>query len=105
MDLVNCLPLLRFLTMSDWCTAVLRKVVQLQEEGTWQQPLQLDPDQPTAEQLGLHYSHPTWMVSRWLEQFDLPETMELLQSNNRCDCHLIRCWCGDLPSFACNLLS
>ena len=72
---------------SEICTAVLRKVVQLQAEGAWQQPLQLDPQHPTAEQLGIYHSHPTWMVERWLQQFGFQETIELLQSNNRCvDC-------------------
>ena len=74
---------------SERCAAVLRKVVKLQAEGAWQQPLQLDLDSriPTAEQLGVYHSHPTWMVERWLQQFGTQEIIQLLQSNNRCTSH------------------
>lgn len=36
-----------------------------------------------AEDLAIRHSHPTWMVRRWLEQFGRPETIELLEWNNR----------------------
>ena len=64
-------------------TAVLRKVTQLQADNMWQQPLMLHEQAPLAEQLSLYYSHPSWMVSRWLQQFGQEETMELLCANNR----------------------
>jgi len=43
----------------------------------------LPPDLPPAEQLGILYSHPTWMVRRWLERFGEPRTVTLLEANNR----------------------
>lgn len=36
-----------------------------------------------AEDLAVRYSHPTWMVRRWLDRFGHDETVELLQWNNR----------------------
>ncbi|PSQ87680.1 MAG: 16S rRNA (cytosine(967)-C(5))-methyltransferase RsmB [Bacteroidetes bacterium QS_3_64_15] len=36
-----------------------------------------------AEDLAVRYSHPTWMVRRWLDRFGLDETTELLRANNR----------------------
>ena len=38
---------------------------------------------PLAERLGICYSHPTWMVARWLEAFGEPRTVALLEANNR----------------------
>ncbi|MFB6230861.1 MAG: 16S rRNA (cytosine(967)-C(5))-methyltransferase RsmB [Salinibacter sp.] len=36
-----------------------------------------------AEDLAIRYSHPTWMVRRWLGRFGVDETTELLRANNR----------------------
>ncbi len=36
-----------------------------------------------AEDLAIRYSHPTWMVRRWLDRFGVDETTELLRANNR----------------------
>lgn len=38
---------------------------------------------PEAERLGIRYSHPTWMVERWLAQFGGEVTRALLEANNR----------------------
>ncbi len=47
----------------------------------------LDPPVPSnlplAERLGILYSHPTWMVTRWLQAFGEPCTVALLEANNR----------------------
>jgi 16S rRNA (cytosine967-C5)-methyltransferase len=40
-------------------------------------------DLTPAERLGLLHSHPTWMVERWLRRFGMPQTIALLESNNR----------------------
>jgi 16S rRNA (cytosine967-C5)-methyltransferase len=37
----------------------------------------------TADQLGIFYSHPTWMVERWLAQLGEARTIGLLEANNR----------------------
>lgn len=36
-----------------------------------------------ADTLGVQFSHPTWMVERWLRRFGLEECVELLMCNNR----------------------
>lgn len=43
----------------------------------------LPPDLPAAERLGILYSHPTWLVERWLARLDEPRTIALLEANNR----------------------
>ena len=39
-------------------------------------------DTPFADRLGIQYSHPTWMVERWLNNYGGEKTRSLLQSNN-----------------------
>jgi 16S rRNA (cytosine967-C5)-methyltransferase len=41
------------------------------------------PDAPLAERLGILHSHPTWMIERWLARFGEPQTIALLEANNR----------------------
>lgn len=43
-----------------------------------------------AEDLAVRYSHPSWMVRRWLERFGLDETTELLRANNRRPMYSVR---------------
>jgi len=44
----------------------------------------------TAEDLAIRYSHPTWMVRRWLDRFGIDETTELLRANNRRPMYSVR---------------
>ena len=43
-----------------------------------------------AEDLALRYSHPSWMVARWLDRFGLDDTTELLRANNRRPMYSVR---------------
>ncbi|HEX4642608.1 MAG TPA: 16S rRNA (cytosine(967)-C(5))-methyltransferase RsmB [Candidatus Acidoferrales bacterium] len=43
----------------------------------------LPADMPLADRLGLQYSHPTWIVERWLRIFGEEKARALLQANNR----------------------
>jgi 16S rRNA (cytosine967-C5)-methyltransferase len=43
----------------------------------------LSAELPLADRLGTQYSHPTWMVERWLRIFGEERTRSLLQANNR----------------------
>jgi 16S rRNA (cytosine967-C5)-methyltransferase len=43
-----------------------------------------------AEDLAVRYSHPTWMVRRWLDRYGLDDTTELLRSNNRRPMYSVR---------------
>ncbi len=40
-------------------------------------------DRPLADRLGIQYSHPTWIVERWLRIYGEERTRSLLQANNR----------------------
>jgi 16S rRNA (cytosine967-C5)-methyltransferase len=40
-------------------------------------------DFPLADRLGIQYSHPTWIVERWLRIYGEERTRSLLQANNR----------------------
>jgi 16S rRNA (cytosine967-C5)-methyltransferase len=40
-------------------------------------------DLPLAERLGIQYSHPTWIVERWVRIYGEERTRSLLQANNR----------------------
>ena len=43
-----------------------------------------------AEDLAVRYSHPTWMVARWLDRFGIDDTTELLRANNRRPMYSVR---------------
>jgi 16S rRNA (cytosine967-C5)-methyltransferase len=43
----------------------------------------VDPAGTAAEQLGILYSHPTWLVERWMGSFGKERTTALLEANNR----------------------
>lgn len=43
-----------------------------------------------AEDLAIRYSHPTWMVRRWLDRFGLEEVPDLLEWNNRRPMYSVR---------------
>jgi 16S rRNA (cytosine967-C5)-methyltransferase len=43
----------------------------------------LPADLPLAERLGIQFSHPTWMVERWVRNFGEVRARGLLQTNNR----------------------
>jgi len=38
---------------------------------------------PLAARLGIQYSHPTWLVERWIRNFGEEKTGSLIQANNR----------------------
>jgi 16S rRNA (cytosine967-C5)-methyltransferase len=66
--------------------AVLRKSAK--ESSTTAEPTKavaslIPRDLPRAELLGIEYSHPTWLVERWLRTFGEDRTVALLGANNR----------------------
>ncbi len=60
--------------------AVLRRVA---EESKVPTEKFLPSDTRTAERLAILYSHPAWMVSRWLARFGEARTIALLEADNR----------------------
>jgi 16S rRNA (cytosine967-C5)-methyltransferase len=66
--------------------AILRKIAKEPQPGD--SPAEgvtrlFAPDLPLADRLGIQYSHPTWIVERWLGIFGEERTRALLYSNNR----------------------
>ncbi len=57
--------------------AVLRSVDR--ERDSWESGLKLDK----ARGLAVRWSHPEWLVKRWIGRFGLEETQQLLEFNNR----------------------
>ena len=41
-----------------------------------------DPDADTTRYLSLHYSHPSWLVERWIQQWGVKKARGILASNN-----------------------
>jgi 16S rRNA (cytosine967-C5)-methyltransferase len=60
--------------------AVLRRSA---EQATTPVERLLPDGLPLAERLGILYSHPNWMVERWLTRFGDAATIALLEANNR----------------------
>jgi 16S rRNA (cytosine967-C5)-methyltransferase len=60
--------------------AVLRKA---ENEAQSAAEAFLSPDLPLSEQLGILYSHPTWLVERWLLRLGEQRTVALLRADNQ----------------------
>jgi 16S rRNA (cytosine967-C5)-methyltransferase len=60
--------------------AVLRR---LAEEPPSPVEKLLPPGLEAADRLGILHSHPTWLVARWLARFGEPQTIALLEADNR----------------------
>ena len=59
-------------------------------------------DAPLAERLGILWSHPSWIVARWLARYGEPSTRALLEADNRPP-HL--CAAALTPAGACDALA
>lgn len=42
-----------------------------------------DPQEDPVDYIALKYSHPTWLVERWLKEYGFEQTVALCQANNR----------------------
>ncbi len=63
--------------------AVLRKVAeQKQDSGSRIEGSGTEPATPAADSLAIEYSHPVWLVDRWLARFGQEDTENLLKANN-----------------------
>ena len=63
--------------------AVLRKVAAQAKAGTTPGPVPAGERQDEAEGIAATYSHPLWMVRRWIEQLGAEETIALCMINNQ----------------------
>lgn len=57
---------------------VLRALDRARRSGALPEPSSEDP----AERLAIRYSHPTWLVRRWLDRWGAEATRALLEGNN-----------------------
>ncbi|NNF05911.1 MAG: 16S rRNA (cytosine(967)-C(5))-methyltransferase RsmB, partial [Candidatus Eisenbacteria bacterium] len=64
--------------MAGLVNAVLRRILREGDSSNPEEKL----DDP-LEGMAVAYSHPEWLVSRWLERFGDEEVRELLQANNQ----------------------
>jgi len=62
---------------ADLANAVLRNIIRSKESIRYP-----NPDEDLVAYLSAYYSHPTWMVKRWLKRFGREETEKLLIANN-----------------------
>ena len=62
---------------ADLTNAVLRNIIR--NKNSIRYP---DPEEDTVGYLSAYYSHPSWMVKRYLERFGKEETEKLLIANN-----------------------
>ncbi|MDQ7791942.1 MAG: 16S rRNA (cytosine(967)-C(5))-methyltransferase RsmB [Clostridia bacterium] len=64
---------------------VLRNIVRKKDELAFP-----DPEEDLVSHISLRYSHPTWMVERWLKEFGVEETVALCRANNNTPPNSIR---------------
>ena len=80
-------------SVGGFINAVLRKVAETgrtggrkdrraEAAGEEHVPSSRLPDLPSAESLAAEYSHPEWLVTRWVARFGLAETERLVRANN-----------------------
>lgn len=62
---------------ADLTNAVLRNIIR--SKNAIRYP---DPNEDLPGYLAAYYSHPTWMIKRWLERFGKEETEALMNANN-----------------------
>jgi hypothetical protein len=64
---------------------VLRNAVRQRAAGSlFQTPQSIVAGEAGADELATWFSHPTWMVDRWLGRYGFAGTVALLHHNNRC---------------------
>lgn len=72
--------------LAGYVNGVLRNVARNREEITYP-----DPEQDLAGYISIRYSHPRWLVERWLKRFGREETVSLCRVNNQPPWVNLRC--------------
>ena len=70
---------------ADITNAVLRNIIRNKDSIRYP-----DPEEDLVGYLSAYYSHPSWMVKRWLTRFDREEIEKLLIANNAKPALIIR---------------
>ncbi len=63
---------------ADLTNAVLRNIIRSKENIRYP-----DPEEDLISYLSVYYSHPSWLVKRWLNRYGEKFTRELLRANNK----------------------
>lgn len=71
--------------VAKFVNGVLRNVARQQNDLDYP-----DPKSDPVDYIALKYSHPTWLVERWLSDFGFDQTIELCQANNRPAPNIVR---------------
>jgi len=67
---------------SDLVNAVLRKLIAEKNASRTRNFLEAPSSVSFAEKIALEYSHPLWLVEKWIGQFGKTPTQKILQFNN-----------------------
>ena len=71
--------------ITDSGAGVLRTAVRQRASGDlFQPPDGIEAGSATSEEIATWFSHPTWMVAKWLKLYGPASTVALLKHNNRC---------------------
>ncbi len=70
---------------ADLANAVLRNIIRSKDSIRYP-----DPNEDVVAYLSAYYSHPSWMVKRWLSRYGKEQTEKLLSFNNNKPSHTLR---------------
>jgi 16S rRNA (cytosine967-C5)-methyltransferase len=63
--------------IANFVNAILRNIIRRKEEIEWP-----DPQKNRAIYLSIIYSHPLWIIKRWLKIFGYEDTLKICKANN-----------------------
>jgi len=72
--------------LSGFVNGLLRNIARRRDEISYP-----DPDQDPVLHISVRYSHPAWLVERWLQRFGQEETIALCRTNNEPPPVVLRC--------------
>ena len=72
--------------LAGFVNGLLRNIARRREEISYP-----DPDQDPVLHISVRYSHPAWLVERWLQRFGREETIALCRANNEPPPVVLRC--------------
>ena len=67
---------------SDLTNAVLRKLITEKKAARGRNFPEMPNDMPFSEKIATEYSHPLWLVEKWIGQFGKTPTQKILEFNN-----------------------
>ncbi|MCK4309742.1 MAG: 16S rRNA (cytosine(967)-C(5))-methyltransferase RsmB [Candidatus Atribacteria bacterium] len=71
--------------VAKFVNSILRNIIRDRKNIRWP-----DKDKETALYISVVYSHPYWIIERWLKRFGFKETIEICKANNKIPSLVIR---------------